>query len=302
MDTTQIIGYSAVAVVGLALGTLAFLFVRRPLPERGRLGRRGLERKRALESNALFEVCEPTIRFFASWLAYLGSERGARATEKKLVYAGDWLGLTADEFRGMTLLAALAGALGGWLGATKVEAASVFPFVLIGLVLGGAIPISRLNALVVERQRTIGRSLVGAIDLIALCMGAGLDFPGALRNYVKTSGVANDPLVAELRWILYLLDLGHARREALLAFADRVPTEAVKDFVASVVQAEEQGTPLSEVLQIQATMLRTRRTIAAEEAAAKAGVKMLLPMVMMFFAIILIIMGPFVLSLMGSGI
>ena len=69
--------------------------------------------------------------------------------------------------------------------------------------------------------------------------------------------------------MLQELDLGHTRRKALEGLAERVPTEPVRDFVASVVQAEDKGTPLAEVLSVQARMLRMRRSVRAEESAAK---------------------------------
>ena len=98
------------------------------------------------------------------------------------------------------------------------------------------------------------------------------------------------------------VELGHTRQQALAAFSERVPTEAVKDFVSSVRQAEEKGNPLSEVLQIQATMLRMRRSVLGEEAAARAEVLMMLPLMMLFSSILLILIGPLVINTMQSGL
>ncbi|MEM6954133.1 MAG: type II secretion system F family protein, partial [Myxococcota bacterium] len=87
----------------------------------------------------------------------------------------------------------------------------------------------------------------------------------------------------------------------LESFAERVPTEAVRDFVGTVVQAEAKGTPLAEVLTIQAQMLRMRRSVLAEEAAAKAGLMMMGPLMIMFVVVILLLMGPFVIRLQAGG-
>jgi tight adherence protein C len=96
----------------------------------------------------------------------------------------------------------------------------------------------------------------------------------------------------ELSYILEQLELGHTRREALLAFAERVPAPAVRDFVSAVVQAEEKGNPLVRVIQIQGRVLNQRRSVAAEEAAARAGVMMMAPLVLLLGAILLLLLGP----------
>jgi tight adherence protein C len=80
-----------------------------------------------------------------------------------------------------------------------------------------------------------------------------------------------------------------------------VPTEAVKEFVSSVIQAEEKGNPLSEVLRIQARMLRMRRSVAAEQNASRAGLMMMIPLLLIFASIILLLLGPFIINGMKSG-
>ncbi|HHH28490.1 MAG TPA: type II secretion system F family protein, partial [Polyangiaceae bacterium] len=110
-----------------------------------------------------------------------------------------------------------------------------------------------------------------------------------------------DSLVEEFRFMLRELELGRTRRQALENFADRCPTEAVRDFVGTVIQSEEKGNPLAEVLRIQATMLRMRRSVMAEEAAARAAVLMMGPLMLIFSAIILVLLGPFIVQSMESG-
>ena len=92
----------------------------------------------------------------------------------------------------------------------------------------------------------MNRRLPYAIDLLALGMGAGLDFPGAVRQVVEKSGAPDDPLVEEFTLILQGLNLGRTRRQALEDFAERVPSDAVKEFVGAVVQAELRGNPVAE--------------------------------------------------------
>ena len=95
--------------------------------------------------------------------------------------------------------------------------------------------------------------------------------------------------------------MGMTRRQALLAFSERAPLESVNEFVAAIVQAEERGNPVAEVLQIQAGVSRMRRSVKAEEAAAKAGVQMVGPLFLLFFCIMLLVMGPIVLQLAAQA-
>jgi tight adherence protein C len=104
-------------------------------------------------------------------------------------------------------------------------------------------------------------------------------------------------MVEEFTLIMQSLNLGRTRKDALTEFARRAPVDAVKEFCASLVQAEERGNPVADVLQIQATGSRTRRSVRAEELAAKAGVAMVGPLMLVFAAIMLLILGPMYLQL-----
>jgi tight adherence protein C len=126
-----------------------------------------------------------------------------------------------------------------------------------------------------------------------MCMAGGLDFPGALGMIVKNS--AEDDMVAqELGLMLTSLDLGHTRRQALQDLERRVPIESVRAFSRALIQAEEKGNPIVEVLQVQAKISRLQGSIMAEEAASRAGVLLLVPMVMLLGCVILLLMGPFI--------
>ena len=129
-------------------------------------------------------------------------------------------------------------------------------------------------------------------------MSAGLDFPGALRQVV-TKAQPDAPLAEELAYVLQNLSLGHTRKDALLGFAARVPTDAVKEFVQTIVQAEEKGNPIADVLVIQSTVSRQRRTTLAEEAASKAGVQMVIPLALIFVTVTILILGPILLKVKG---
>jgi tight adherence protein C len=118
-----------------------------------------------------------------------------------------------------------------------------------------------------------------------------------VRQVVEKSSTPDDPLIEELTRVLQELSLGRTRKQALLDFARRTPSSSVNEFVSALVQAEERGNPVSEVLQIQAGVSRMKRTVNAEESAAKAGVKMVAPLFLLFACIMLLVMGPMILKL-----
>jgi tight adherence protein C len=105
-------------------------------------------------------------------------------------------------------------------------------------------------------------------------------------------------LAEEFSIVLRELSIGKTRREALAVLARRNPSACVQELVASVTQAEEEGTPLAEVLTIQATVSRQRRGVQAEEAANRASLQLMLPMLLVFLSVLLLIGGPLGLRLM----
>ena len=299
MSERDLLGYGAVALFGLAAAITAYVLASVPASISPRLGLRGLKRRQALSRGGAFATLEPVIRAGAGLIARLPLPVLRRRIEAQLTQAGDILGLTGDEQMALSVLSSL-GFLAVALALRDIVGTSP---AVIALVMGsGAIlPHLRVAGEIQRRQRQVDRSLPVAIDLAALCMGAGLDFPGALRQIIDKSLIAGEPLHEELGRILQLLELGRTRREALESFAERVPTEAVRDFVSSAVQAEEKGNPLVDVLRIQARMLRMRRSVDAEQAASRAGVMMMIPLMLIFASIVLILLGPFIVNGMTSG-
>ncbi len=278
------------SMLGLAsaLAFLSFEICRVPMMPADDRGARGHARSLARESQA-FRLLEPLLRTLASHVARLPVQRQRTAIDKALVAAGEFHGLGPDEFIVLSFMSfcACAGA-GNYFMATS--SATLLPMALIAI--GPFLPWLHLDSCKKERHKSVQRGLPAAIDLAALCMGAGLDFPGAIRHVVANMPRAASPVRDELSRILQELSLGRTRTQALRSFAERVNTDAVREFVAAVVQSESKGTPLSEVLAIQAEVLRNRRSVMAEEAAARAGVMLMLPMLMVVVSVILLVMGP----------
>lgn len=261
--------------------------------DRPAFGRRGEQRTRALAESGLFRLAEPLLLQVAAWVGRVVPRNWRQALGERLTRAGHWLGLTPDELVAVALLGTLVGgAVAG--GSVALDVVSV-PYALLGTALMGAVPLFRLGSEEKRRRREMSRALPAAIDLVALCMSAGVDFPGAVR-FVIGEPVGRDIAGEELALVVRELDLGRTRAEALSALAERVPCDSVQGFVAAIVQAEERGNPLSEVLQIQASVLRAERSLAAEEAAARAGVLMVAPLLLLLACVLVLLLGPFLLS------
>ncbi|MBS3821321.1 MAG: type II secretion system F family protein, partial [Phycisphaerae bacterium] len=109
-------------------------------------------------------------------------------------------------------------------------------------------------------------------------------------------------LNVELRAVLAEMELGTTRRQALQNLANRVPIEPMRNLVSSVIQAEELGTPLSDVLHDQATLLRMQRSVRAENKAAVAGVRILVPCLLLVIAVLLTVFGPAIVRISTGGL
>ena len=289
---------SIAASVAMALSLFVISSARLSVPAPPRLGRRGARRRQAVEGGGLFALVEPAIRTGAAVLSHLRLDALRSAQALELRKAGHPLGLTEDEYSALSILscASLATVVSGYSALTGTSTIVTLPAGILGL----ALPYLQIREIAGRRAKEITRGLPHAIEIAALCMGAGLDFPGALRQLTTPSReTAPDALTEELSVVLDDLDLGHTRAEALRALAARVPTAAVRDFVAAVVQAEEKGNPLAQVLQVQGRMLNMRRSVLAEEAATRAGILMLIPMILLVGCILLLLMGPFLVGGIG---
>jgi tight adherence protein C len=206
--------------------------------------------------------------------------------------AGNVAGLQPEDLAALSLISsggcASAGAAYGYF----QDAGNSVLFGLLASIAGLVLPYLYLSALASDRQKRIAVSMPQVIDLLALSLGAGLDFPAAIRQVIDRTAQPQAALFEELRLLLQDLSLGRTRRHALEQLAVRAPCEPVRDLVGAVVQSEEQGTPLADVLRIQAATSRVQRSAGAEEAAAKAATKLMFPLVLLFICVLALIVGP----------
>ena len=151
---------------------------------------------------------------------------------------------------------------------------------------------------IVERQKEIERSLPDALDLLTVSIEAGLGFDGAVAKLVeKMSGV----LVEEFAIVLKEMRVGVSKRDAFRSLVERVPVPSLVTFVGSILQADQLGVSIGNVLRIQSSLVRQKRRQKTQENAMKAPIKMLLPMIIFIMpTIFIVLLGPVLIKVMQT--
>jgi tight adherence protein C len=179
-----------------------------------------------------------------------------------------------------------------WTWGRKILITAVF----VGL--GFMLPELLINSMIQRRQKSIRKALPDALDLLTICVEAGLGFDGAMNKVYEKW---DNPLSLAFGRVLREIQLGKLRREGLRDMADRIGLAEMTSFVAAVIQSEQLGVSMAKVLRIQADQMRIRRRQKAEEEAHKAPIKMLVPMAVLIFpSICIVLMTPAILQLMRS--
>jgi pilus assembly protein TadC len=162
------------------------------------------------------------------------------------------------------------------------------------------IPDIVLNSRVKKRKFLIVRVLPETIDLLGLCVGAGLDFMAAVRWVVDK--VEMNPMIEEMTHVLKEINVGKPRAQALRDMSKRIDIPDVTSFVRILIQADRMGTPVEETFKILSEDTRMRRFHRGERQAMTAPIKMLVPLVFCILPVILIIVaGPIIIRFMKQG-
>ena len=244
-------------------------------------------------------IVRPTIQRLAR--ARRSQEGGLIARiDSKLERAGYPGGLRGADWVGVKLLSLIAFTVIFFLLALLLTGTVVlgFFFAVAGAAVGYIAPEFWLGRKMKARSYAMVLQLPDALDLLTISVEAGLGFDAALAKVVEKM---EGPLIDEYRQALAEVRMGRARRDALRDVASRADAQPVSNFIGAIVQAEQLGVPIAKVLAIQSNQLRIERRQRAEEAAAKAPVKMLFPMVGCIFpTIFIVILGPAIVKVMGG--
>jgi len=173
----------------------------------------------------------------------------------------------------------------------------VIPIATLGL--GYLIPDILLTWRVHARQHKLRRALPDALDLLVICVEAGLGLDQALMKVSQDMRITHHELSEELQLVNLEMRIGKSRIEALRELARRTGLDDIKALVAMLIQTERFGTSIAQSLRVFSEDMRTKRRQRAEEKSAKTSVKMVPPLVFFIFpALMVIILGPAVLTLL----
>jgi tight adherence protein C len=160
--------------------------------------------------------------------------------------------------------------------------------------LGYFVPDITLYQAAYNRNERIRRDLPDSMDLLTISVEAGLPFDSALSQVARNT---RGPLAEELFRVLQEMQIGLGRIEALRALAERTNVVELRGFVTAMVQADQFGIPIANVLRVQSRDMRVKRTQRAEEQAQKVPVKILFPLVFCILpALFIVVMGPAAIS------
>jgi len=149
-----------------------------------------------------------------------------------------------------------------------------------------------------RRQRELQEALPDAIDLITVCVEAGLGLDAAMNRAGEELGLRSQVLADELKLVAIERRVGSTRASALNSFALRTGVDDIATFVTLLIQTEHLGTNVADSLRILSDTMRVRRTIRTEEAAAKIPLKLLFPLIFfMFPSLFLVLLGPVVINI-----
>jgi tight adherence protein C len=234
----------------------------------------------------------PILKKIVLRLSTLTPARNTEKVRQQLAEAGNPSGIGVAEFVGLRLFLALALSLGsfvlfsisgggGMLLMMMPICLAIFGFMLPGIWVG-----RKAKA----RKKEIQRSLPDAIDLLTISVESGLGFDPAIMRVAEKW---DNSLTREFARVLSEMRIGKSKREALREMSLRCNVDDLSTFVSAVIQADQLGVAISQVLRIQSEAMRVRRRQRAEELAHKAPIKMLFPMAFLIFpALYVIILGP----------
>jgi tight adherence protein C len=219
--------------------------------------------------------------------------------EKQLMRAGSPMTLNAYVMFWIVSVSFMSGlvlfsvvVVWGTIGPPQAAAALLFGAI------GWQVPVTWLKGRVRRRQNQVQKALPDALDLVTTCVEAGLGLDAALARVAQKS---SGPLSEEISRTLRDVAMGKLRRDALSEMADRLDVDELTSFVNAVIQAEQLGVGISQVLKVQSEQMRMRRRQRAEKTAHEAPIKMIFPLVLFIFpAFMLVILGPAIIRIASS--
>ena len=302
-----------IIVVVVVIGAIALILVgmRRKMPDQDPLEARLAEFSargdvvslEQIEMSKPFveRVVYPLVRKIGELSTRFTPQHVLENTAKRLELAGNPGRIEPATF--LTLRFVVAAVFGGILAflfavSSTLSRSQEFLVLLLFVVLGFFFPQLWLKSKIDRRQKEIRKAMPDALDLLTICVEAGLGFDAAMA---KVTEKWENELSYALARVIREIQLGKLRREAMRDMAERVGIPEMTSFVAAVLQSETLGVSMAKVLRIQADQMRLKRRQRAEEEAHKAPIKMLLPMgIFIFPALMIILLTPAMLRIIET--
>lgn len=189
----------------------------------------------------------------------------------------------------------------GTVFATGIASKNMFMAIAFSVGGGFLIPDFYLGHLISKRQKAIHRGLPDVLDLLVICIEAGLSLDHAAARTAQELRKAQPELCDELGIVVLEQRAGRPRAEAWRHMAERTDVDAIRNLVTMLIQSEQLGTSIGKTLRVHSDTLRSQRVQAVEEAAAKLSVKLLFPLVFFIFpALFVVVLAPAMISIMDS--
>lgn len=251
-----------------------------------------------LEKPIWVRLLGPVFSKLAGIVEKLTPKNNRTQAENLLDLAGHPGNLSVNEYLVIKLVLTVGLPALVWFFVSKSAPSMLLLSVTASFILTLILPDFTLKRCVAARQGKITDALPDTLDLLTVSVEAGLGFDQALLKIVeKTKG----PLADECQRVLHEIRIGKARRDALREMGNRTGVEDLQTFVAAVIQADQLGVSIGNVLRIQSQQLRQKRRQKAEEKAQKAPIKMLIPMILFIFpSLFIILLGPGILQLIDN--
>jgi tight adherence protein C len=246
----------------------------------------------------------PIARKMGEFVTHFTTQHALQATQRKLELAGNPQGIEPPIFWAARFILALifSGLMFFVFSMSTLDWNWSRKLLIIAfcIAFGFYIPELLLSSKIQRRQKAIRRNMPDALDLLTICVEAGLGFDGAMAKVYEKW---DNELSLAFGRVIREIQLGKLRREALRDMADRVGIAEMTSFVAAIIQSEQLGVSMAKVLRIQADQMRIKRRQLAEEEAHKAPIKMLIPMALLIFpSICIVLMTPALLRLFQSSL
>ncbi len=296
----------------IALGAGAFLFcllvlllgpnvqktdkVRSRLDDLGReTFRADLLRNEEMSKPFSERVLKPLLHRLTEMIAAIIPIRGTSPAgsdrQKKLLLQAGWA-ISAEEYMVIQLMCMVCcGLLGLMLALFSHETqANTILYIAAGLFSGYTLLRYGCSAAATRRKTAMERQLPDMLDLLSVSVAAGLGFERAMLHIINTM---EGPLIDEFTVTYREMSMGRSRKDALTLLGDRCGVEDLSSVTSALVQAGELGIPIRNVLKSQSTAIRRSRRSKVQEQAAKVSTKILLPMILFIFPVLIIVLlGP----------